>query len=1357
MKKRVPIFIIIVSLIFSVTGRLFAEGKISFKNLSRRDGLIQDHVLTLFEDRDGFIWIGTFGGLNRYDGYDFKSYQSLDSNQHTLSHPTVHCVFQDRKGEIWVGTEKGLNLFDVNANRFNRINNQLSKVEIRSIVEFNEKLYIGTYGNGLFEYNPKTNEVKQINLKDAEKCNFINTLYKDKNDQLWIGFESCGIGIFDLHSQKHRKFNLVKDLQEETINCISEDQNGTFWIGTWNKGIFKADPVNGLLHNYTSSNGIPDNTVRTIIIQDKDHIVAGTKSGLSILDLRSNTIQNYSHHEKDDKSLPENFIWSLLKDRNNKVWIGTFGRGLSLMAPGGNRFEAASPENPCLPASSDNKLLLQDHKQRTWIASRDGGIAVYQGQGNCLCNKVLLRKYPDNNFYAAYEDKAGTIWLASDMGIYRVSTELSDFTFIPKTSFTKGKGFFVYDITEDAEGNIWFGGWQLGLVQIPHSSRNKKEFISSDFKVWTDHELPSLQSNTIWSIEGSDDGTIWIAGDKNVFSFDYKNNKLSPFPGSLGSKVLDIYNSGETLWLASSGEVYSYNIKSGSTQKYVLKQNNEEISLYAIKPFNDYIFLGSEIGLHVLDTKSKRFASFDFYDGMEDQSVLSHSVLASTKENIYISTVEGIIKFDPSNLFEDNASPKLYLSDEKLFGQLMDPDKLFHGNELTTLYLNYNENVLAFKISAINPPRPEKVRFFYMLEGFDNQWYERNANDRELTYTNLNPGEYYLNVKTNLADDKSSVLIRIVVRSPWWKSWWFLTIASVMLILSAIGIFYIRVRSIKERNKWLTSQVKERTKELQEANHALTEQNEQITKQTEQIIHQQSELLDHKYNLEKNNAELASWSEFQNRLIGILGHDIRGPLNNFSHLITLMENEPSSYLYSKLKDSSRTLTSLATDLVGWVNFQSHKGEIKMTSFTWDEPLEKALKEIEPFRAEKNISFVRLAKSNDTIAGLMPVVLSSIRNVLSNAIKFSLTDNIIEIETGIIKDNFSAIRITDFGKGFDAAVINKIINGEGFSGLRETTLKDGAGLGLTICNDILRQQGGWIEAASLPGSGATFFIYLPKGETIEQDVKPNVIEEKKSVQISLKEESVKALKSKKVLLVDDDDQIRWTLVRTINPFMEVHEVRSAEEAIIWLKENTPDIAVLDIRMSGISGLELCRRIKNSTDTAHVPCLLISGELEESIRKEAFAAGADAFLAKPFLPEELVLQINTYFENQEKKLKRFFDGASVDQITTNEINKVFLMGFLKLVEDNLNSPNLNVDFLSKELGMSRSTLYRNLKGITGETVNSFIKNIRMRKSFLLLKEGKMNISEIAAETGFNSPSYFTTSFKKHFGFSPNELKG
>jgi len=568
----------------------------------------------------------------------------------------------------------------------------------------------------------------------------------------------------------------------------------------------------------------------------------------------------------------------------------------------------------------------------------------------------------------------------------------------------------------------------------------------------------------------------------------------------------------------------------------------------------------------------------------------------------------------------------------------------------------------------------------------------------------------------------------------------------------------IRTKNIRKRNEWLSDQIGEKTSELQDANQMLQQQHEEDRRKAEKILGQQHELLEKKYTLERANEKLSDWSGFQNKLIGILGHDLRGPMNRITGLVNLLKMSQKETereeIFQRLHDSARTVSSLSTDLLSWVYLQSESREIETQFFSWKELLGKVKEDVGPALSEKEISLVFAGKNKEEsyIKGVLPVAQATLRNIILNAVRYSPVGSVIEIEVGIGKKGLSGLRVSDHGPGFDADEVNQIIQGEGFNNIKTGSLKESAGLGLTLCVDMLRRTGGFLEAASLPGWGGTFFLYLPVADTemvASEPVRGTVPEVRA-------EARMEGLKGKKLLLIDDDDELRWIMSRFLSNYMEITEVRSAEEALQILLKTNPDVLVVDIHMGEISGIELCQSIKSLPDTAHLPCIVISGDVNSQSREEAFASGADAFIAKPFEPKEILFQLSAYFQNQEKKLKRFFqDNLPVNQLTENSISQEFLESLVSLIERNLASPTLTIDFLSKELGMSKSTLYRNLKILTGSSAVGFIKNIRMRKALLLLREGKMNISEVSVETGFNSPAYFTTTFKKHFGFSPSNL--
>ncbi len=522
-------------------------------------------------------------------------------------------------------------------------------------------------------------------------------------------------------------------------------------------------------------------------------------------------------------------------------------------------------------------------------------------------------------------------------------------------------------------------------------------------------------------------------------------------------------------------------------------------------------------------------------------------------------------------------------------------------------------------------------------------------------------------------------------------------------------------------------------------------------------MQQQTELLENKYHLEKYNQQLENWNSFQTKLIGVVSHDIRGPLQRFAALLKVVDDSSAAFVVEKMKESAEGLNVLATDLLTWVSTLSSQDDNVYESVSFESSWNKVLQECNDLVKEKQIKFnIKRPDIEPSVRFVIPLIQASWRNIVANAIRYSEVNSVIEIEWGILKGESIGIRVTDYGKGFDADEVNSVISGRGLQGAKSASLKEGAGLGLSICYDMLSRLGGKIEAASLPGSGATFFIWLPLNASVNTSEEEQQISEVKIVE-AVSTFNQELLKDKTILLVEDDDAVRWALIQYLTEYVNVYELRSGKEALVWLETNVPDMAVLDINLDEVSGIDLCKKIKSHANTSHIPCMLVSGNPSPDIRKDAIASGADVFLAKPVLGEEILLHLSSYFENQEKKRKHFFlDQLPVESLTDNPINKAFLEKVIQVIESNLSSTELSVDFIAKSIGLSKSTLYRTLKSLTGLSANNFIRNIRMRKSLALLKEGKMNISEIATETGFNSPSYFTSSFKKHFGFNPTELK-
>lgn len=1372
-RKFLSILFFVCSLLtnYQLTGQSVLPENPSFVHITKEQGLLQNHILAVCKDSQGFMWFGTYGGLHRFDGFDFDYYVQNDTVPGSLSYNTVHAIYEDTQSRLWVGTDKGLNLLIPEKNNFKVfLKDHLDEKGIRAIVEDAKgMLWLATYGGGVVVFDPVKGKIHKVFSEATQNLpgNFVNTIFKDRQGNIWAGLESQGLYLFETANGKFvRK---AEGLADQTITSIVEDKQGNLWIGTWRGGLGKFDPVSGKVINFLPDkhvdSSIPDFTVRQIVFGPEGKLWLATTNGLGIFNTETGECRTLRKDKDKLQSLSLNFLWSLEFGNDKVLWIGTFGGGICKLDPGRNQFEVLGTNSSCGPEDDFISLVSVDSKERLWVAGNNSGVDIYKKNNTCLFQEKVWSLFPERKIKCLYEDRSNYFWLGCEDGIIRITPDFKQSVFVPLSSGLLG--FSVYSITEDKNGNLWLGGYNTGILKLPARSKHVKKIDQESFTQFSSGKGGNfnIPSDIIWTILSDREGKLWVGAEQNLLLFEETKQKFNIYSSELSS-VFDISEMPDgTIWLGTTGSgLISLNQK-GILKKYMPPVKAGQTTIQSLKVHNGIIWLGTDDGIFRFDPSEESFISYYTADGIPLASFVKSSCEKTGDGSLLFGTTNGLIRFYPDKIQSKADEPVVRINDVLLFNKSISLEHSDHPlldnnlEQIQKLELDHDQNFITLKFSAIQHSVPVKTRFTYKVDGLQGKWMEADE-DRKVSFTALNPGEYIFRLRTLDRQGKpgnKEVSLSISILPPWYQTLWFKTLLAFSMICSVFGFFFLRTRQIRIRNQMLQDQVNEKTRDLTAINLTLSEQNEEIKNKTEKILDQQKELLSKKYELEKKNEKLQGYNQFQKKLIAVLGHDLRGPLNHFSLLLDYEDEESSVFVKSRLKETANSIKNLATDLLGWVTVQSREEEIVPASFKWDEVLNKVLQELEPLRADKEIKFNIQQEKELSVCGTMAIVQTSLRNVLSNAIRFSEPGGVIEITYGIKESEHSILKVTDFGRGFDAEHVNSLINGAAFEGKKDPIVKDHAGLGLAICNDMLHRIGGKLEAISLPGSGATFLISLPVSdmEPVERVEKVDVF--KPETAIKLDQPKSEYLKGKKILLVDDDDELRWVLMQVLSDYAEIHELRSGEEAMEWLKENSLDLAIMDLNMPGMSGFDLCRKIKAAKDTAHVPCMVISGETEQGIRSKVFEAGAEAFLVKPFEPQDLLLQIISYFENHDRKLKKFFlENESVNELTDNPLNQEFMEKLIEIFENNLTSGDLNVDFIAREMGLSRSSLYRSLKSITGQNVNDFIKSIRMRKALQLLREGQLNISEIAFETGFNSRSYFTTSFKKHFGYSPTELK-
>ena len=1060
----------IFSITFSVA--MFAQTNTHvFHQLNLKDGLSEATVRTITEDKNGYMWFGTENGLNKYDGYQFTVFINSDT-PYSISSNNIKTVLNDSKGNLWIGTRHGLNLYDHKRARFYNYTAdtllalKYIKGDIEDIFEDNEgTLWVLAGNDGLYKITSLELEPTCYKFSTNDYASGFISGAPDNLNNIWIGTLD-GLLYFDTHKNvfidKRNQYGKGYHVREMYF-----DKNKNLWLAT-TKGLKKINTATGELKEYVHDNSNPNslkgnNTAH--IIPDKENVLIGIDgSGMDEFDPKTET---FYHNTTDNGSdLSSNNINSIFKDSKGTLWVGTFLNGINFSNSTTNFFVSVNnkPKSPQDIARGIISGFLEDSKGNFWVTTDGGGVYLKEKNTNEFINFNIDDPNPiiaANAVISIIEDQDGTIWLGTYDGGLTAYKSRNDFK-IYRHKYSDSTTVVWDQIKSICEFNneIWVSTYGMGLSIFNKNTQTFRHFKNiPNYKNF----VPSDWVNILYK---DSKGVLWLGTYSGMCKYLPESNSFQtyifePTINTDKNHVFDIYeDSRGNFWIAThGGGLILFDRETGAIDRYTTENGLSDNSLKTIIEDNvGNLWLASKHGIAKFNIHTKKGIPYDIVDGLPSGSFFPNSKFKDKKGKIYFGTNNGYLKIDPLLSSDKVEFPKVVLTDFKIFNTQIKPN--VEGSPLTIVIseannvdLTHDQNSISFEFAALNFIIPKQNHYAYKLEGFDTEWTYADKN-RIAKYTNLNPGVYIFKVKAsnnkNAWSEKNTTQFTITIHPPYWATWWFKTIVIALIVCIITLIFSIRTQSIKKRNKWLKTEVDTRTKEL----------------------------ITNKEQLEISNQKLANSNELHKRLIAIIGHDVRGPLHQFSLLFKYMDADSSEWALATMKEMASSISLLATDLLDWATLAGDEIELKTTDFTWSEMISKAIKELEPSIDAKKIRFEQTSNDAETIHGVYPLVLSAIRNVLSNAIRFSPECATIEIEASLTQTGYSRLRITDFGSGLNVDDVNKMIQGDAFRGKKESSLTNGAGLGMAICYDMLRRTGGWLEAAVLPNSGATFYIFIP---------------------------------------------------------------------------------------------------------------------------------------------------------------------------------------------------------------------------------------------------------------------------------------
>jgi signal transduction histidine kinase/ligand-binding sensor domain-containing protein/DNA-binding response OmpR family regulator len=1387
MKVQVPFYIILFLLLSFLSYQTFPQThvpeKIQFKHITKETGLSDTYIQCLIQDRKGFIWIGTLEGLHRYDGKNFKVFKHSPKDSNSLGTGCVCVLCVDKSGVLWIGTGGGgLNRYNADKENFTRFLNPEDSSAMHNFILalFEDKtgtIWVGTQYDGLFSFDTKTeNSTYYKNIPDDPTSvseNRIWTFFEDSKDNLWVGTLSGGLNKFDRANKKFIRYlhnpNDPTSISFNTIAGIREDKLGNIWIATFGGGLdkltYKDDEQTPVFKHYKfdpkNPSGLNSDYLVFIHIDENDVLWLGTSEGglnRSISSVSENTelsFISYKHDPLDKFSLLGKWVSWIYQDNSGLLWIANQGEGLNIINTKQNQFKLFShkPDEPNSLSSNNVTAIYEDQFGIVWMGTYDNGLNKWDRATNKFThykhNPHDHNSISNNRITDIHEDKSGDLWVATYFGGLNKFDRKTEKFYAYKNDPSNPNSIredIVISIAEDPSGFLWVGTPDNGLHKF---DKDKGIFTYIKYKLDDPEDFSSTYAADLF-VDRS--GLLWVSARiDGIFSYDYQKDKFVHYENdpknanSLGDNFVSIIcqdKAGNYWFGLNDGGLDKFDKENNKFKHYTVNDGLPGNNIYIIlEDDKGNLWISTDNGLSIFNPKSNTFRNFDSEDGLPGNTLWSGCKI-KTGEFIYVCD-RGIVVFHPDSINENISIPPVYITDFHLFNKPVPIgyDSLTKRTileksiiECDELELNYDDKVFSLEFAALDYYSPENNRYTYIMDGFDKDWAYTDPDRTLVTYTNLDPGEYFFKVK---ASDKygnwsaSGASIKIIILPPWWQTTW----AYILYILFIGGAVYIiwkvQLRRIRIKNDFEMSKFEAR--------------------------------------------KLHEVDELKSRFFTNISHEFRTPLTLIlgpaKQLVEKIKDEKIKSEISMIHRNARKLLGLVNQLLDISKLES--GNMKLQTDTENiVSLLKALVLSFTSYAERKRIILKLNLIEDEIIVYLDKEKFEkiITNILSNAFKFTATGGRIEV-TLTRHTEIVSITISDTGIGIPKENMEKIFDRFYQVDGSHTREHEGTGIGLSLTKELVELHKGKIEVESKEGKGTTFTVSLPLAtahlkseEIIKKDyvyeTEIETIEYDKEIK-SKPEHLVVNESSEKItfpilLITEDNDDVRFYIKQNLQQEYRIIEAVDGEDG--WNKsiEQMPDLIVSDVMMPKMDGFRFCEKLKTDSRTSHIPVILLTAKAAKEDKLEGYETGADDYIMKPFDTDELKARIKNLIE-QRKRLHEHFQKEGIvglDQTRITSVDKKFLQKAYEIISQNISNELFSVEVFAKNLSVSRSLLHKKITALTGEPPVEFIRRIRLNKAASFIKNKFGNLSEIALEVGFGNPAYFSECFKKQFGVPPSQ---
>ncbi|RAV30186.1 hybrid sensor histidine kinase/response regulator transcription factor [Sinomicrobium soli] len=1325
-----------------------------FHLVNVNSGLSNNVINDMIQDSLGFIWIGTEDGLNRFDGTNFRVFkQKVKNRQEGLANNFVQSLLLQNGHTILVGTDGGLNTYDTRS----------------------EQLKLTDRNKGLLD-------------------NSVSKLFSVTGRKTAIGIYRGGIQFLDRDGAlEETDTTLNNTLSSDEVSAITMQGDSVLWIGTFAHGLNKADYRNRQVTDtlIPENSALASSSVNSLYTDRENNIWIGTRNGLTVITAKGDTI-NIGKSVSADQGLSDNDILCFREDGKGRIWIGTRNGGLNIMETASVLKNESSLKNRWfLPATDGTSVynrtvssILRDHNGNMWLGTPTG-LNYVNPRGEPVHSirrhDGLAQTISHERVGALALSSGDKIWIGTDGGgLDLLDPETQTYThFRHRPGHDSGlSNNYILSLLEDSRNRLWAGTYRGGINKMKngqdtfsHYLRGAPEdgsdvrviFEAGDRRIWAGTNrgglyyydegddifryVSNLGKIDIRDIEEDHDHNLWLATfGSGIIRYDprsgeriyFNTETISELPGNIFFCILPV--DGETVLAGSRyGGLVRLNPRTRQTTGITEQDGLSNNSITALIRENErYVWLSTFNGINRYDIQTGSILNISSMNNILQGGFNIGAATRSSDGVVYMGGNDGINYFDPEGF--SGPARKYPLIFEGL--RVLNTDVKVDTNSTLKqslaftdhLRLNYNQNTFSIDFAVLKYPVSHHITYSYKLEGYNNFWIDTRGVGTA-NFTELDPGEYRLTVRINAPYNENaekSLLITIV--PPFWKTW----PAYLLYLLAAGMLIWISIKYYTERLRLRNSLIFEKKQ-----------------RQLENDL---------------NEERLRFFTGFS--------HELKTPLTLISAPVDhLLENVKQKELVDNLllvKQNTQTLHNAITKLLEFRKTEEGLSQLTLGTYHMEEKVRKWTLNYIPLARDKKIDLQQAVPESDTLLQCDIEKIEVIfNNLISNAIKYGKRKGIVKAEF-ISEDDILKIRISNTGSVISKKEIDQIFNWYYRSG--NSIRKNGTGIGLALSKRFAELHHGYITVNSGENDITEFTLCLPRDVKYSDhdvrmiDTRPaeqaehTVFKDSFSLTPASGDKIIQPSGNRDViLLIDDNPEILEFLDSIMKSDYDIIHATDGNDGVAKAIKYIPNLIISDVMMPFKDGMDLCTTLKKHISTSHIPIILLTAKSNPESINTGFEEGADAYMTKPFHPKILRTRVRNLLQNRLKLQSYFLGNAANDPSGTGTIPSKGLTRekqFLKKMEDLIlgqsENSKVNTAFLVAEIGMSRTSLYRKIKALTGQNINEFIRDVKLQRAAMLIRNGNYSVSEASYEVGFNSLKYFRKVFKEKYGTTPVKFR-